>query len=93
MVWIVGIIVTSFNNNTDSSYYWESLGWKAILLEAVGFIILLSGNLIYNEIIPFARPPKSILKYKIKKKFIQKTIFLKIFLEEENYEAPDNISL
>ena len=57
IVWIIGIILTA---TTSSKYYkWENLNAGAIVVEAVGFVILVLGNCIYNKIIilPFAKPP------------------------------------
>ncbi len=42
------MIITAVTNHGRD---WENLKIGAILVEAVGFIILVSGNMIYNEII------------------------------------------
>lgn len=51
----------------NCNYDWESVGGSAIGLEAAGFVILVSGTMIYNEIIvvPFMRPKSKILIYKL----------------------------
>jgi hypothetical protein len=53
---MVGLIVTA-----SSERKWEIINWKAIIIEAIGFIILISGNMIYNEIIklPFLNSESS----------------------------------
>jgi len=58
LIWTFGIILTTIT--PYDSYKWENLKVSAISFELIGFVILLSGNLIYNEIIilPFARPPR-----------------------------------
>lgn len=58
LVWIVALIV-SFTQSVGSPFHWENTRWQAILLELVGFVVLVFGNLVYNEIIvlPFAKPP------------------------------------
>ncbi|EGR31767.1 nucleotide-sugar transporter, putative [Ichthyophthirius multifiliis] len=56
IVWIFGIILTVSSSNPN--YQWENLNAGAIVVEAIGFVILVVGNCIYNKIIilPFARP-------------------------------------
>lgn len=49
LVWLFGIILTA--TNPYSQWHWENLRAPAIAIELVGFILLVSGNLIYNEII------------------------------------------
>jgi len=58
LVWLAALIV-SFNVPVESNFHWENTKFSAISLELVGFLILVVGNLIYNEIIilPFAPPP------------------------------------
>jgi len=55
LVWIIGLIFswTSLKGREN----WENSAWGAIGVEFVGFIILVGGNLIYNEIIklPFGK--------------------------------------
>ena len=57
LIWIVGIILTL--NVEDTNYHWENLKTGAIVIEIIGFLILVCGNLTYNELIvfPFAKPP------------------------------------
>ena len=62
MVWIVGLIVTTTYYDGDPSkslFHWENTKAGAIVVEAIGFILLVTGNMTYNEIIifPFAKPP------------------------------------
>lgn len=47
IVWLVGLIITWIN----PSAAWENTDWQAIVLELVGFIMLVCGNMIYNNII------------------------------------------
>jgi hypothetical protein len=46
IVWLVGLIVTFSSDNQ-----WENTLWYAILLEFIGFVILVIGNLVYNKIV------------------------------------------
>ena len=59
LVWLFGIILSIIYSDKSSMYYWENLYFGAILIELFGFILLVLGNLVYNEIIilPFAIPP------------------------------------
>jgi len=59
LVWIIALIVTFANNNKNPHFEWENTRVAAIMLELLGFLILVGGNLVYNEIIvlPFAKPP------------------------------------
>jgi hypothetical protein len=50
MVWIVAIIVTA-TASPGSSFKWENLKPGAILIELVGFAILVFGNLVYSDIV------------------------------------------
>jgi|JI6StandDraft_1071083.scaffolds.fasta_scaffold11106_5 hypothetical protein len=51
VIWLVGIIVTVTAGKYYPNYVWEIVGVGAILLELVGFVILVFGNLIYNRMI------------------------------------------
>lgn len=57
LVWILGIIVTLTAGANHPNYKWELVNAGAILVELLGFVVLVSGNLIYNQIIklPFWR--------------------------------------
>jgi hypothetical protein len=48
LVWGVGIIVTVTAGATHSNFVWEIIGAGAILVELLGFLILIAGNLVYN---------------------------------------------
>lgn len=48
VVWVVGLIITWSSNGENA---WENTRWGAIGIEFIGFVILVSGNLIYNEIL------------------------------------------
>ncbi len=50
IVWITSILVTA-TAKEGSTYKWENLRAGAIVLELVGFIILVFGNLVYSDII------------------------------------------
>jgi len=51
LVWGIGIIITVTAGATYPNYKWELLNGGAIALELLGFVILVSGNLVYNQII------------------------------------------
>jgi hypothetical protein len=51
IVWAVGLIVTFTSANN-----WENTLWYAILVELIGFILLVLGNLVYNKIITLPFP-------------------------------------
>jgi hypothetical protein len=48
LVWGVGIIVTVTAGATHPNFVWEIIGAGAILVELLGFLILVAGNLVYN---------------------------------------------
>jgi hypothetical protein len=62
IVWIVSLIVTfSYGEpNKLPNYTWENTRVAAIMVELVGFLVLVFGNFVYNEIVvlPFAKPVK-----------------------------------
>lgn len=47
-VWAFGIIVTLTVGNTYPNFKWEKLEAEIIILQLIGFIFLVFGNLIYN---------------------------------------------
>lgn len=51
LVWIVSLIITFTAGKDNTNYRWENRNWRAIILELVGFVILVCGNLIYNKIV------------------------------------------
>lgn len=51
LVWIIGISITLTAGVSHPNYVWELTSAGAILVQLVGFIILITGNLIYNKII------------------------------------------
>jgi hypothetical protein len=51
LVWIIGIIITVTAGSTRPNFKWELVEVGAILVELLGFLVLVSGNLIYNRII------------------------------------------
>ena len=51
LVWSVGIIITVSAGSTHPNYEWELINGGAIVLELFGFVIVVLGNLIYNEIV------------------------------------------
>lgn len=57
VIWAFGIILTA--TNSSDQWHWENLRYQAIIIELFGFILLVTGNLVYNELIklPFAMPP------------------------------------
>lgn len=64
LVWIISLIITFTAGKNNEKYAWENTNWRAILIELVGFLILVSGNLIYNKIVilpfPLFRPQEEI---------------------------------
>ena len=59
VIWIIGIIVTVTAGVNYPNYVWELVSPGAIILQFIGFVILVFGNLIYNKIlkIPFLVGP------------------------------------
>lgn len=53
LVWGIGIIITVSAGATYPNYRWELLNGGAIALELLGFVVLVLGNLVYNNIIKF----------------------------------------
>ena len=51
LIWIAGIVVTVTLGREHPNYKWESLNVIVIVLQLVGFALLVVGNLVYNEII------------------------------------------
>lgn len=51
LIWLVGILVTVTAGKYYPNYKWELVSVGAILLQLLGFLILVFGNLIYNKII------------------------------------------
>jgi len=47
LIWGVGLIV-SFSVSGSN---WENTRYQAILLELIGFVLLVTGNMVYNNII------------------------------------------
>jgi len=57
LVWIIAIVITVSTSNPN--FKWENTKFGAIAVELLGFLVLVAGNLIYNEIVvlPFIKPP------------------------------------
>ena len=51
LVWLAGVVVTVTLGREHPNYRWESLNAIVIVLQLVGFVLLVVGNLIYNEVI------------------------------------------
>lgn len=51
LVWTIGIIITATAGANYPNFEWELIKTGAIIVEFMGFIILVAGNLIYNKII------------------------------------------
>lgn len=51
IIWGVGIIVTVTAGESDSVYKWESLNVNRIILQAVGFSVIIAGNVVYNNLV------------------------------------------
>ena len=50
-IWIIGIIFTVSLGVSDDSFKWEIIGVGPILIQLTGFLLIISGNLIYNKVI------------------------------------------
>lgn len=73
IVWIISIIITKTYGVNNEFWRWEIVEIGPILVELLGFVILVCGNLIYNKIIilPFAKIPGKIFKlYRYKLTFV-----------------------
>lgn len=51
LIWLIGIIVTVTAGAYYPNYNWELTSAGAIIVQFVGFVVLVFGNLIYNKII------------------------------------------
>lgn len=51
IVWAIGIIITVTAGASHPNFQWELVKAGAILVELLGFLILVGGNLIYNKVI------------------------------------------
>lgn len=51
LVWIIGIIITLTAGANKPNFKWELINAGAILVELLGFLVLVGGNLIYNRIV------------------------------------------
>lgn len=51
IVWTVGIIVTVTAGSVYPNYVWEQTYVWAIVVELLGFCILIGANMIYNKLI------------------------------------------
>lgn len=55
LVWVFSILVTVQFGKEYPNYKWEVLEPVIIILQIVGFVFLVMGNLVYNEIIRLPR--------------------------------------
>ena len=55
LVWVFSILVTVQFGKEYPNYKWEVLEPVIIILQIVGFVFLVMGNLVYNEIIKLPR--------------------------------------
>ena len=53
IIWLIGILVTVTIGESNSIYKWESLDKRRIILQLVGFLGIIAGNLVYNNVIKF----------------------------------------
>lgn len=51
LVWGIGLLITITAGSKYPNYKWELLDGGAIALELLGFVVLVTGNLVYNQII------------------------------------------
>jgi hypothetical protein len=51
LVWLTGLIITVTIGVDQANYQWERLQAGAILLQAFGFLLLMSGNLISDGVV------------------------------------------
>jgi hypothetical protein len=61
LVWGVGLIVTATAGSIYPNYKWELTKVGPILVELLGFVILVFGNIIYNEVVKL---PPSLRQWK-----------------------------
>ena len=52
VIWLVAFVVTATAGETSENYRWESTDGRIIAMQLSGFLLLISGNLVYNQIIP-----------------------------------------
>jgi hypothetical protein len=52
VIWLVAFVVTVTAGETQENYQWESTDGRVIAMQLAGFVLLISGNLVYNQIIP-----------------------------------------
>ena len=55
LVWVISILVTVQYGKEYPNYKWEVLETLIIVLQIVGFVFLVMGNLVYNEIVKLPR--------------------------------------
>lgn len=48
LVWAIGLTVTLTVGQTYPNYVWEKIKASVIILQLIGFVFLISGNMIYN---------------------------------------------
>jgi hypothetical protein len=53
LCWIIGTLVTLTAGSTYPSFKWEKLEIFVILLQLLGFVLIILGNLTYNQIVGF----------------------------------------
>jgi len=53
LIWLVGILLTATAGTTSTTYQWESLQWKTVLAQSLGFFLLVCGNFIFYQIVEF----------------------------------------
>jgi amino acid transporter len=53
IIWLVGIIVTLTVGQRQANYLWEKTEVLAVLLQLVGYALIVLGNLVYNKIVQF----------------------------------------
>jgi hypothetical protein len=51
LVWIIGIFITIIAGPRNPNYRWELIGLAPIMIQLLGFAILIIGNLTYNRFV------------------------------------------
>jgi hypothetical protein len=60
LIWTVGIIITVTVGVNEENYRWERTQVGAILIQILGFVLLVFGNLIYNQVVSVCRKKEGI---------------------------------
>jgi len=53
LIWLVGIIVTVTVGESNPIYKWEAVNIGQIIVQLVGFLGIIAGNVVYNNVLQF----------------------------------------